>query len=1005
MVKKDRIMKKNMIFSLMAVLAVYGCQVEEIVSDINTPEPLPEGKIFTAIIDDDTSTPTSTHLDDGNVLWNQNDQVSVFDGTTENLHYKVTDESVGQKEATLEPVSAGSGTGTAISNNVAYYPYASGASIEAGDGSYIISGIELPATQTYVAGSFGNGAFPMAAINAVEDIDFKFKNLFGGLKLQLTGTATITSISVRGNNNETLCGAATVTVPTNGSMPSIELTGTDASAKTVTLNCGAGVTLNTTTPTPFIIALPPVTFTKGFFVTVTDSNGKKMNISTAKSKEMVRSSLRKMPSVEFVDYEDEPFTITSTGSTTVSIIKVGNPSDISLEYSLGDDNWSAYTIGTSVSLSNGESVQFRAGEEGNSTFSQSDSKYYKIVVSGTGTIMASGNVMSLLDQSMITDVPENSFFYLFRSCAKLTDASNLKLPATTAEGCYYYMFSGCTSLTQAPALPATTLAEDCYCCMFFECTSLTQAPALPATTLANCCYSSMFQDCTSLTQAPALPATTLADDCYNGMFQGCTSLTQAPALPATTLADYCYEGMFKGCISLIATPVLPAPLLLDCCYRWMFEDCTSLNAVTCLATYIPWGESECTSNWLSGVAATGTFTKAEGMTGWRLNSDSGIPDGWTVKDMDYSAEPFTITSIGSTEVSIRKEGTPNDISLQYRKGADNWAAYTIGDGVSLSDGQSVQFRAGEGGNSTFSKGPPTTTSTTITNYYKINVTDTGTVIASGNIMSLLDSSLESTLPAYSFYYLFYNCEKLTDASNLKLPAETLANYCYKGMFSGCTSLTTAPELPATKLAQYCYQSMFQGCTALTTAPEIPATTVMSGCCQSMFQGCTSLTTAPTLPSITQINNARNCYNSMFKGCTGLTTAPALPTTNLKNSTGCYQSMFQNCSSRTTAPELPATTLAESCYRYMFQGCTSLTTAPALKAYTQKQCYYQMFKDCSSLNAITCLATIMNGTDCTTNWLSGVAATGTFTKAASMTDWTLDSPSGIPSGWTVVDYSE
>ena len=31
------------------------------------------------------------------------------------------------------------------------------------------------------------------------------------------------------------------------------------------------------------------------------------------------------------------------------------------------------------------------------------------------------------------------------------------------------------------------------------------------------------------------------------------------------------------------------------------------------------------------------------------------------------------------------------------------------------------------------------------------------------------------------------------------------------MFSGCTSLTQAPELPATQLADFCYDGMFDGC--------------------------------------------------------------------------------------------------------------------------------------------------------------------------------------------------
>jgi len=62
----------------------------------------------------------------------------------------------------------------------------------------------------------------------------------------------------------------------------------------------------------------------------------------------------------------------------------------------------------------------------------------------------------------------------------------------------------------------------------------------------------------------------------------------------------------------------------------------------------------------------------------------------------------------------------------------------------------------------------------------------------------------------------------------------------------------------------------------------------------------------------------------------------------------------------------------------------------------------MFDGCTKLSAVTCLATDISADECTTYWLDGVAATGTFTKAASMTDW----PSGIhgiPDGWTRVPY--
>ena len=63
----------------------------------------------------------------------------------------------------------------------------------------------------------------------------------------------------------------------------------------------------------------------------------------------------------------------------------------------------------------------------------------------------------------------------------------------------------------------------------------------------------------------------------------------------------------------------------------------------------------------------------------------------------------------------------------------------------------------------------------------------------------------------------------------------------------------------------------------------------------------------------------------------------------------------------------------------------------------------MFASCTSLTAITCLATDISATNCTTNWVNGVAASGTFTKAASMESWTRGN-NGIPSNWTVQDYN-
>ena len=137
----------------------------------------------------------------------------------------------------------------------------------------------------------------------------------------------------------------------------------------------------------------------------------------------------------------------------------------------------------------------------------------------------------------------------------------------------------------------------------------------------------MFDGCTHLTSAPELPATELKDYCYFEMFNGCTRLTSAPKLPATTLAERCYTKMFQGCTNLTSAPELPAKELVDHCYVLMFNGCSKLRYVKALFTTEP--SEDTTRDWLSGVAASGTFVKSKDAT-WNVTGALGIPQGWKI---------------------------------------------------------------------------------------------------------------------------------------------------------------------------------------------------------------------------------------------------------------------------------------------------------------------------------------------------------------------------------------
>ena len=79
-------------------------------------------------------------------------------------------------------------------------------------------------------------------------------------------------------------------------------------------------------------------------------------------------------------------------------------------------------------------------------------------------------------------------------------------------------------------------------------------------------------------------------------------------------------------------------------------------------------------------------------------------------------------------------------------------------------------------------------------------------------------------------------------------------------FSGCTGLTTAPEIPNSVT----YMGWtFSGCTGLTTAPEIPNSVTSMHC---TFSGCTNLTGEITINA--NLNSSEKwIYEDCFSGTT------------------------------------------------------------------------------------------------------------------------------------------
>ena len=576
-------MKRNIIrlmtLCTVAVLALASCKKD------NKPQGNVPENGFLATVEANQGNGGRTHLVGSDVLWNAGDQIVVRNGDGLTATYRLT---AGENTTEGTFLSSEDDNDFFQPTYTAIYP-ATGNTIT-GEGTATIT---LPATQSYVANSFANGAMPMMAVSGEQTL--AFKNMLGGICFPMVGDNLTVTRLVLTSNSATDHLSGVFSADYNNGQPT--LTYTSGGANSITLDCGAGVTLSSTA-TDFTIMLPAGSLANGFTLQAYDGTTllfEKSNTATLGADFIARSAIKKVnQNLQVGEAQFAGLTFEAKVANSSLTFTADNTTPaITMEYSTDGETWNEYTSGTAITLTNiGDKVMFRGDNEticGSNTFYDQDTgdSYEEpapSTFSSAGECYIYGNVMSLLDKenfTTATTVPAFAFMRLFAyTGSSIYNHPNypIVLPATTlAEGCYKEMFSGCTSLTTAPELPATTLAEYCYTYMFSGCTSLTTAPELPATTAEEFCYDGMFSGCTSLTTAPELPATMLAGACYRSMFDGCTSLTTAPELPATMLVGACYSGMFFGCTSLTTAPELPATMLADVCYREMFRDCTSLT--------------------------------------------------------------------------------------------------------------------------------------------------------------------------------------------------------------------------------------------------------------------------------------------------------------------------------------------------------------------------------------------------------------------------------------------
>ena len=182
-----------------------------------------------------------------------------------------------------------------------------------------------------------------------------------------------------------------------------------------------------------------------------------------------------------------------------------------LEYSTDGTTWqewqhttadNTHTFDTLTLTAVGDRVYLRGNNPNGLADLQNDQvSIFKM----SGKINAGGNIMSLLDKTMVlTVVPDAGFAMLF---ADITEGQNPN-----------------TALLTPPAMDTIT-------------------------SIGNNGCGGMYSGCTSLTAAADMPLlTSIGNDGCNGMYYGCTSLTAAADMPLlTSIGESGCTGMYKHC--------------------------------------------------------------------------------------------------------------------------------------------------------------------------------------------------------------------------------------------------------------------------------------------------------------------------------------------------------------------------------------------------------------------------------------------------------------------------
>lgn len=199
-------------------------------------------------------------MEGADVRWSANDALGIFSGTKfVNAKFTTKDDNAASATFTGDATDA---EGTEAAKAFAYYPYAAGATLE----GTTVSGLEIPAVQTFAEGTFATTLNPMAAVDE-DHTSLAFRSVGAVLRFKLTGTDTFNKLILTGNNDESIAGAYALDF--SGEVPAMTFSG---EGKSITVTCASDVTLKTDVATEVHFVVPAgIEFTKGVSLKIVHS--------------------------------------------------------------------------------------------------------------------------------------------------------------------------------------------------------------------------------------------------------------------------------------------------------------------------------------------------------------------------------------------------------------------------------------------------------------------------------------------------------------------------------------------------------------------------------------------------------------------------------------------------------------------------------------------------------------------------------------------------------------